>query len=111
MQQSITISFDDVSAAQANRYAQELANDLRSAHDSVVVEVVKADPNTMDLGMLVSTVLNSDAMGAALGTLNAWLQKRDAAITIEKTKGTYKVRASGLRSSDAVKIAEIIQGK
>jgi hypothetical protein len=84
MEQRITITFDNVSLAEANRLAQELQSYLLINHE-VKSELNKETLGTQDLGAIVGIVLGSASIKAIVAGLSNWLLKKQSReITIKK---------------------------
>jgi hypothetical protein len=103
MTQEVTLSFEDASLAEANRYAAELAERLRDA--DVAVTERRADPNAQDFGATLAILLGTPAVIALAKGVADWLRMRpEAKVTLKDSHGT--IIASGLTSADARAIIE-----
>lgn len=104
------VKFDNVSAADANRYAEELRNALLDASPYVKVDRRRDDPRTQDFGATLVLVLGTPAVIAAAKALGNWLQLRNSAsITLEDSDG--KIVAKNITNKDVVKLTEIFSSK
>jgi hypothetical protein len=99
-----TLSFPGATAAEANRYASELAAVIRDADRDVKVEQKRDRPDTQDLGILLQIILTSASTIAIARGISSWLARHSGAkIQIDKDGA---VVASNLDSRDAARIAE-----
>jgi hypothetical protein len=103
--QTYTITFDNVSDADANRYASELRNILLDATSDIEVERKREDPLTQDFGSILLLVLGTPAVPAIVKAIEDWLSLRHkVGITIKTAEG--EIIATNLTSKDAMKLAE-----
>src|SRR5262245_67067 len=99
-----TVSVVAETAAEANRWAAELATFVQNANRSVEVERSPTDPTAQDIGSILTITFSSTAGAAIAHGISVWLSKRQTAkLSITKKK----VTAENLTSADAVRIAEI----
>ncbi len=63
-EQTYFITFENVSAAEANRYAEELRQALLDASPEVVVHRHRDDPRAQDFGATLVLLLGTPAAGA-----------------------------------------------
>jgi membrane-associated two-gene conflict system component 1 (EACC1) len=106
----LTLSFDGADAAEANRFAAELAERLRDADAPINVQEMRADPNAQDFGATLALLLAAPTVVALAKGISAWLAMRpDAKVTIKGKDGT--LIASGLTSADARAVIEQRLGK
>ena len=79
-QQSYLITFDDVSPADANRYADELRNALQDASADLTVQRKRDNPHAQDFGATLVLLLGIPAAVALAKTVTTvignWLQLR-----------------------------------
>ena len=106
--ETIEISFDNVSVAEANRYAQELEMALRSSAPGILTVRKKLDNSTQDIGTVVGVVITSSAAVALASGLADWIRLRKASITIKKNGA---VVATGLTGEQSIRLAEIINAR
>ncbi len=107
-QQRFIITFDQSSAADANRWASELREVLLDATEDVEVEQQRENPNSQDLGtMLQLAAIGAPAVVAVAKSLGNWLVKhREARIKIKTPHG--EIDASNLASQDVMRLAEML---
>lgn len=106
-EQQYTLTFENGSVADANRWACELKEYILDATDEVVVEQQRDNPNSQDLGPMLSLVLGTPAVVAAVKALGQWLNlHREAGITIKTPRG--EIVATNLTSEDIMKLAELM---
>src|SRR5258708_4333786 len=87
-QHSYTITFDQVSSADANRYAEELRQFLLNAATGLEVTPVRTDPRTQDLGTMLLAALGTSSITVFARALGDWLKLRHSVgITIKTDKG------------------------
>jgi hypothetical protein len=115
-QESYLISFENVPAAEANRYAENLRNTLLDALPEIQVECQRHDPTAQDAGQqLLIQILTSSATGtiggAAIGllvtTISKWLSRHpNASLTIKRPQGD--IIATGITNRTVVKLTELL---
>jgi len=104
----LTITFGDATVADANRFAGSLADTLRDAHPSVIVDRHRGRADTQDAGTILSIVLAAPAAIAVAKGIAGWLA-RNAGVQIEvRRKGKVVLRATHLDSKDIPRIAEAL---
>jgi hypothetical protein len=102
---AFTIRFDDVEAAQADRYAGELIRQLADKASQAQVSRRPERANTQELGSVLVLILGTEAAIAVAKGIAAWLKSRPSAkLVLKKPDGT-EVQFDGA-SSDATKIAQ-----
>jgi hypothetical protein len=106
-QQTYIITFEDVSAADASRYAEELRDALLdTSPDSIKVERRRADPSTQDFGSALVLILGTPAVVAVARAIGDWLKLRgSASLTITTSKG--HIIAEKIKSKDASRLIEL----
>jgi hypothetical protein len=106
-EQKYLITFEDISVAEANRYASELRNALLDATTDIEVYQTRSDDRTQDFGATLVLILGTPAVLAVAKALGDWLKLRNSAkITIDKDG---QVIAENLTSKDALKLAELLR--
>lgn len=109
-QQGYLISFDGISSAEANLYAEELRDILLDASDDVEVERKRDDPYSQDFGTTLTMVLGAPAITVIARALGNWLIMRNKAeITIKTANG--EAIGKNLTSKDAMKLAQLLLEK
>src|SRR5260370_1463447 len=73
------ITFDNVSAADAHRYAEELRQALLDASPDVEVQRRRDDPHTQDFGGTLVLLLGTPAAAAVVTAIGNWLALRNRA--------------------------------
>ena len=87
-QQTYIIKFDDVTAAQASLYANELGNKLLNAAPEIDIEHRRDNANTQDFGATLVLILGTPAIIAAAKALGDWLKlHHSTTLTIEDLMG------------------------
>lgn len=99
-EQTYLLSFEGVSEAEANRYAEELREILLDATTEIAVQRQRENPLAQDLGASLVLIMGAPAVVAAVQAIGNWLQKRHSAkltiVTAEK-----KIVAENLTNKDA----------
>jgi len=81
----LTLSFEGADVAEANRFAAELAEQLREADAPIEVRETRVDPSSQDFGATLVLLLGAPAVVALAKGVSAWLAMRpDAKITIKR---------------------------
>jgi hypothetical protein len=105
-QQIYTITFDNGSVADANRWASELKEYIETVSD-VEVKQQQDNPYSQDLGTTVVLIFGTPAVLAVAKALGNWLMRhREVSITIKTPEG--EVVGTNLTSPDAMKLAELL---
>lgn len=111
-QQTFIITFDDVSPADANRYAEELREVLLDASPDVSVERKRENPSTQDFGTTLVLVLGTPAAVAIARAIANWLALRRGTISIEAENGEItKITGTNLTNEAQLKILEMMAKK
>ena len=111
-QQSYSITFDDISPADANRYADELREILLDASPDVSVEPKRDNPLTQDFGTTLVLILGAPAAVVIARAIGNWLALRRGSISIETEKGEItKITATNLTNEAQLKVLEIFAEK
>jgi hypothetical protein len=106
-QQGYIISFDGISSAEANLYAEELRDLLLDASSDVEVERKRDNPSTQDFGATLVLVLGTPTVAVIAKALGDWLTlRRKAGITIKTATG--EIIGTNLTSKDIMKLAELL---
>lgn len=106
-EQKYTLTFENGSVADANRWASELKEFILDATDEAVVEQERENPYSQDLGTALSLVLGAPAVIAVAKAIGQWLTlHREASIKIKTPRG--EIEAKNLTHEDIVKLAELM---
>jgi hypothetical protein len=105
------ITFDTVSAADANRYAEELRQALLDTSPDVEVQRRRDDPRTQDFGGTLVLLLGTPAASAVVTAIGNWLALRNrASITIKR--GTdEQIVVQNITSKKASELAQLLLNK
>lgn len=107
MDNSILISFQNATDFEKSQYAQELAEVIRNASDSVEVTISK-DADTLDIGTAILVNFVSGLMVTAVSeAIKIWLinhQETELEIKTKETKFTVK----GSNPKEITKIIELL---
>ena len=115
-QQTFIIRFDEISEADANRYAIELRNMILDASPDVEVERKRDNPSTLDFGATLVLILGTptatavtSAIAQAIGN---WLLRHKGDITIERENGKItKISGTNLPTNQQLKLINEILSK
>jgi len=115
-QQTYIIRFDEISEADANRYAIELRNMILDASPDVEVERKRDNPSTLDFGATLVLILGTptatavtSAIAQAIGN---WLLRHKGDITIERENGKItKISGTNLPTNQQLKLINEILSK
>ncbi len=111
-QQSYIITFDDVSPADTNRYADELREALLDASSDVSVERKRENPFAQDFGATLVLILGTPAAVAIARAIGNWLALRRGTISIETEQGEItKITATNLTNEAQLRVLEILAKK
>jgi len=106
----ISISAEDQQTAQ--RATRNLEDDLRELSGVLGVERRKEDPNTMDLGTIVTVIATSSATVAIAQGIADWLRRtRGVHLTIERNEksGSVKAAVENVDQATSLRILEVIR--
>ena len=105
-EQTYLFSFEGVSEAEANQYAEELREVLLDAGAEIAVQRQRENPLSQDLGATLVLIMGAPAVVAAVNAIGNWLQKRRSAsltiVTAEK-----KIVAENLTNKDAAHLLQL----
>lgn len=107
--QTYIITFDNVSLADANRYAEELRSALLDASDGIEVQRSRDHPRTQDIGSTLVLVLGTPAAAGVVKAIADWLARRNATVTIETAD--KHIRVQNISSKNAAELARIFLEK
>lgn len=105
MDSKFEIEVRGATPAESQKLAQELADSLRLSDSAAKIDRSKVSKVTMDLGATIAVVVGSTAAAAIGNGVRLWLAKRQSAEINISRDGDLK--ASGITSADAVRLAEI----
>jgi hypothetical protein len=102
------VRFDRATAADANRYADDLRQNLLRQLPDADVQRDRRDQESQDFGSSLVIILGTPTVVALARALHAWLTRNNAAsLRIETKEGTLV--AANLNSADAAAIAKAFQ--
>jgi hypothetical protein len=105
-EQSYLLSFEGVSEAEANRYAEELREVLLDATTEIAVQRQRENPLAQDLGASLVLIMGTPGLVAAFQAISNWLQKRHSA-TLSIVTAEKKIVAENLTSKDAAQLLHL----
>lgn len=97
--QTYLLSFDGISEAEANRYAEELREVLLDATTEIAVQRQRENQLAQDLGASLVLIMGTPAVVAVVHALGNWLQKRHSAQLTIMT-GEKKMVVEGVNNKD-----------
>jgi hypothetical protein len=104
-QHTYIITFEGVSLADANRYAEELRNALLDASSDITVQRRREDPRTLDPGSTLVLLLGTPAVVTVAKAIGDWLKLRvSASLTIETPE--KRIVVQNITSKNATQLAE-----
>jgi len=102
-EQTYLLSFNGVSEAEANQYAEELREALLDATAEIAVQRQRENPLAQDLGATLVLIMGTTGFVTVVQAIGNWLQKRRSAsltiVTAEK-----KIVAENLTNKDAAQL-------
>ncbi len=103
------VTFEGVSPADANRFAEELRDALLDATPDIVVQRTKENHQTQNFGDTLVVVLGTPAATAAVTavvtTVSNWLQlRKNASINWKSADGELSIQ--NISSKNAIELAE-----
>ena len=108
--QNYIVTFEGITSADANLYAEELRSRLLDASPYVEVNRKRDNPSTQDFGATLILALGTPAVAAVAKAIGDWLiSRRQAGITIKTANG--EIIGTNLTSKDAMKLAEMLLDK
>lgn len=111
MPTELTLSFEDVSLAEASEYAADLRQHLTTVAPGVQATARRADPNAQDMGATLALVLGAPAVVVLAKGLATWLRMRQeskAKVIIRDAAGNVLVEIVNVRSAD---VRALLEGK
>ena len=108
--QMYIITFDTASAADANRYAEELRQALLDASPEVEVHRRRDDPRTQDFGATLVLLVGTPTAAAIVTAIGNWLALRSrASITVKRANEEIVVQ--NVTSKKAGELAQLLLNK
>jgi hypothetical protein len=105
-EQTYLLLFTGVSAADANRYAEELREALLNATTEIAVQRQRENPLAQDLGATLALIMGTTGFVAAVNAIGNWLQKRHSA-TLTIVTAEKKIVAENLTNKDAAHLLQL----
>ena len=109
-QPTYVISFDEVSPAEASRYADELSNAFLDVSADITIQRRRDDPHAQDFGTTLVLLLGTPTAVALTKTITNvienWLRlHQNASITIKR--GDEQIILHNITSKQATQLAQI----
>ncbi len=104
---TLVMRLEGITVAEANRQANALRQTLLQANPTITVDIVKANPETQDFGVIVVAILSAKAVVSLAKGVANFGAKWASSITIETPEG--KVVARGDAAKDAVAIVAALR--
>jgi hypothetical protein len=101
----IELALTEVPGDQASGLAAELREFILDEDPDLQITPFRSDPEAQDLGASLLLVLASPAVVALARGIAKWIGKRSAAGVVVRN-GDRTMEVSGIRGSDATKLAE-----
>jgi hypothetical protein len=99
-EETLTITFEEVATAEANRYAEDLRSNILRADPLAKVDRSRQDATSMDFGTTLVLVLGAPSVVATARAISNWLKRNNAAMLRLETKDG-RLLARNLKSEDA----------
>jgi Effector Associated Constant Component 1 len=103
--EKVSIRFPGVPGNEANGLATSLTEALRNLTPPVAVDRFKDDPNTQDMGTVLTIILGSAPAAAIAAGMASWMRMRRVKVQITTNKETVEVSGDG---ANAAKIIESV---
>ena len=112
-QQTYIIQFENVSDAEANRYAAELRDFLLDATPDIEVDRKRNDPHTQDFGATLLLLVGTPAAAAAAKAIGNWLALRRGTITIKRGEDgeILECSATNLSEKGQLELVKLLTAK
>ena len=108
----LIVSFRDTTTAEANQLAGSLADALRDADPSVIVDRLRERTDTQDFGASLAVILGSAAVTAVAKGIAGWMARSSAGVVIEiRRKDTVLLVATQVQSGDVSRIAKALSAE
>lgn len=104
--ESITIAFVDVTAAEANRLGNTLADALLRSDPNIIVDRQRESGETQDFGATIGVILGTAAATTVARGIAAWLARNSGAKIEIRRGGKVVLTATHITSKDIPRIAE-----
>ncbi|EFH88856.1 effector-associated constant component EACC1 [Ktedonobacter racemifer] len=106
-QYTYLITFDDISSADANQYAQELREFVLDAVPDANVQRKRSDLRTQDWGTILEIVLGSASVVSLAQAVGNWLQRRQSvSLTFKRPEGDVIVQ--NVNNKTVLKLTELL---
>ncbi len=106
-QQTYFITFEGISPADAQRYAEELRNALLDAAPDISVQRRRENPYTQDFGATLVLTLGTPAVLAVVKAVGNWLMLRNRASLTWKT-ADERLSVQNITSKNATELAQFL---
>jgi hypothetical protein len=107
-ERTIEISFDGAPSSDAGRFAQELQDVIRRSQKDLTVTRHKTDPNTQDIGTVLSIILTSGATLALAQGISDWIRLRKSSLIMRENG---EVIATGITGEQTVRLVELLKAR
>ena len=105
-----TITFEEVAASDANRYAEELRNALLDATADITVERKRENTQAQDFGTSLVLMLGTPATAAVVTVLGNWLRlRKNASLSWKSADG--EITLKNISSKNVVELAQQLLNK
>src|SRR6266850_950883 len=101
------VELENVTEAQGNKLAQNLAQQLKSASPNVEAQPRRTSPNAQDFGASLIIVLGTPAVVAVATAIGTWIARTGTSVTIKDESGQVLVK--NVKSGDVPKVVEALK--
>ena len=108
--QTHIITFEGVSASDANRYAEELRNTLLDAVPDIAVQRKRDNPQAQDFGSALILILGTPTAVAVVTAVSNWLQLRKTA-SLSWKSANGEINIQNVSSKDVAELAQLLLKK
>jgi hypothetical protein len=103
-QPEISLTFDDVSEAEAGQHAAALAEELRRAVPDVQVSMRRTNPSAQDAGTVLGIVLGAPSVVILARALHAYMTRKGVRVRVIAEGRTVEIK--DLSSGDVARVLE-----
>ena len=109
-QQTYLITFEGVSPADAQRYAEELRNPKLHAVPDMTIQRSRQNPSTHDFGATLVLTLGTPAVLAVVKAVGDWLKLRNSA-SLKWEAADEHLSVQNITSKNATELAQFLLSK
>ena len=109
-QQTYLVTFEGISPADAQRYAEELRNALLDAVPDMTIQRRRENPSTQDFGATLVLTLGTPAVLAVVKAVGDWLKLRNSA-SLKWEAADEHLSVQNITSKNATELAQFLLSK